>query len=140
MSKARQVGVALAVWTATCLVSVVAMASDTDPWFGPDKALHFGASAVIAGGGYALGTGLAQERWKAFALGGGMAVTAGALKEGLDALGMGTPSWRDFTWDVAGAIVGLGVAYAVDALVRGSPPATVSVPAERRGGIQVWRF
>lgn len=140
MSKARQFGVAFAVWTATCLVSIAAMANDTDPWFGPDKALHFGASAVIAGGGYALGTGLTQERWKAFALGGGAALTAGALKEGLDAMGLGTPSWRDFTWDVAGTLVGLGIAYAIDVLVRGAPQATVPVHVERRDGIQVWRF
>lgn len=140
MSRARQLGVAFAVWTATCLVTISAAASETDPWFGTDKALHFGASAVLAGGGYALGTGLSQDRWKAFALGGGVALTAGALKEGLDAMGMGTPSWRDFTWDVAGTLVGLGVAYAVDALVRSGPPEPASVAAGRRNGIQVWRF
>ncbi len=140
MSRARQLGVAFAVWTATCLFSVAAVADDADPWFGTDKALHFGASAVLAGGGYALGTGLSQDRWKSFALGGGVAITAGALKEGLDAMGMGTPSWRDFTWDVAGTLVGLGIAYAVDSLVRSGPPAPASVAAGRRNGIQVWRF
>jgi len=140
MSRARQLGVAFAVWTATCLISLAAVANDVDPWFGTDKALHFGASAVLAGGGYALGTGLSQDRWKAFALGGGLALTAGTLKEGIDAMGFGNPSWRDFTWDVAGTLVGLGIAYAVDSLVRSSPPAPAPVSASRRSGVEVWRF
>ncbi len=96
-----------------------ARADDPDPWFGRDQALHFGAGAILAGGGYAFGTALAEPRWKALALGGALAITAGAAKEAIDATGAGDPSWRDFTWDVIGAVVGLGVAYAVDAGLHG---------------------
>lgn len=140
MSKSRQWGLALAAWAAVLCASAAASASEADPWFGTDKALHFGASAVLAGSGYALGTGLYQERWKSFALGGSVALAAGAAKEGLDAMGMGTPSWRDFTWDVAGTLVGLGVAYAIDAMIRTTPASQSTVVPARRTGVAVWRF
>jgi len=96
-----------------------ARAADPDPFWGPDKAVHFGAAAAISAGGYAVGTGLWEERWKAAALGGGIAIGAGALKEGLDAAGLGHPSWNDFAWDAIGASCGIAVALAVDALVHG---------------------
>lgn len=142
MTKARQLSVAVGICTAAWLGAAEASASDSDDWFGRDKALHFGASAILAGGGYALGTGLSSERWKAFALGGGVAIAAGALKEGLDAAGLGTPSWRDFTWDVAGTAVGLGIAYAVDSLVRSKPSSSSSQQPVRssREGIAIFRF
>jgi putative lipoprotein len=104
------------------LVPRRAWAQDPDPWWGRDKALHFGAGATIAATGYGVGTAIWPERWKAMALGGGSAIAIGALKEGLDATGFGDPSWKDFTWDVIGAVVGLGVAYAVDYGIRGSAP------------------
>lgn len=141
MSKTRQWGVALALWAGTLGASAAASASDEDPWLGRDKALHFGASAVLAGGGYAVGTGLWPERWKSFALGGGVALAAGAAKEGLDAMGLGTPSWRDFTWDVAGTVVGLGIAYAIDAVVRSAPATSgPTVAPGPRSGVAIWRF
>ena len=99
-----------------------AFAADPDPWFGPDKTLHFAVSAGIAGAGYGVTTALTDERWKAFAVGGGAAVTLGALKEAYDATGHGDPSWKDFAWDVAGTVVGLAVAWGVDALVHGGTP------------------
>lgn len=99
-----------------------ARAADPDPWFGPDKALHFAVSAGIAGAGYGVTTAFEGERWKAFAVGGGAALTLGALKEAYDATGHGDPSWKDFAWDAAGTVVGLAVAWGVDALVRGGTP------------------
>jgi putative lipoprotein len=104
--------------------------ADPDPWFGKDKALHFGASAVIAGGGYAIGAAIFPSRGAALALGGGLALGAGTARELADLAGLGTPSWRDFFWDVAGTIVGLAVAWSVDMLVRGvdakHPPITAA--------------
>jgi putative lipoprotein len=101
------------------LSPAVARAADPDPFWGPDKALHFAASGVIAGAGYGIGTAVWSERWKAFAFGGVAALGAGALKEGLDAAGLGDPSWKDFAWDVIGAAAGLGVAFAIDVGAHG---------------------
>jgi putative lipoprotein len=94
--------------------------SDPDPWFGPDKALHFGASAAIAGGGYALSAVFFDEYGARAGIGGGLALTAGVTKEALDAAGLGRPSWRDLAWDVLGAAVGVGVALTIDVAVRES--------------------
>lgn len=90
--------------------------ADPDPWFGQDKALHFAVSAGIASGSYGL-AGLWRPSSEALRLvvGGSAALAAGAAKELWDlATGLGTPSWKDFTWDVAGTAVGLAVAWAVD--------------------------
>lgn len=140
MSKARQLGLAFSAFMTAMSAAAAASASDPDPWLGRDKALHFGASALLAGGGYAAATGLSSERWKAFAFGGGFALAAGAAKEGLDAMGLGTPSWRDFAWDMAGTAVGLGIAYAVDAIVRSEAAPSASIAAGGRAGATVWRF
>jgi putative lipoprotein len=109
-----------------------AQAADPDPFWGKDKALHFVAAGALAGTGYALTTAATDDRWKAFAVGGGVALGAGALKEGLDALGYGDPSWKDFAWDAIGAAFGLGVAFVIDAAARGSwPPLTASAAHAR---------
>src|SRR5688572_32720087 len=104
--------------------SVRAAEPDPDPWIGRDKALHFVVSASIAGAGYGVTTAFANDRWKAFAIGGAAALAAGALKEGYDATGRGDPSWKDFGWDVVGAVVGLAIAWGIDAGVHGgkAPP------------------
>ena len=99
-----------------------ARAADPDPLLGGDKVLHFAAAGIIAGAGYGVTTAFASDRWKAFAIGGGAAVVAGALKEGFDAAGYGHPSWKDFGWDVAGAVVGLAIAWGIDTAVRGGTP------------------
>lgn len=93
--------------------------ADDDPWFGPDKAKHFGASAVIAVGGYTVGAAVFEDRISAIALGGGLALSAGIGKEVYDAAGYGHASERDLVWDVIGTTTGLGVALAVDWLIRG---------------------
>lgn len=115
-------------------------ADDPDPWFGRDKMLHFGASAVLAGGGYAAGTALFDARYEALLLGGGVALTAGATKELADMAGAGTPSWRDFAWDVVGTAVGLGLAWGVDLALRGTSqerPALGSSRSALQGGVVV---
>jgi putative lipoprotein len=122
-------------FTAALAVAVVttstpARAADKDPFWGPDKALHFAVAGAIAGVGYGITTAATPDRWKAFAVGGAAAVGAGALKEGLDATGMGDPSWKDFAWDVIGAACGLGVAWVVDVAVHGGrvPALSASAP------------
>jgi putative lipoprotein len=99
-----------------------AHADDPDPWFGRDKALHFGATAVLASGGYA-GTALAtDDRRFRLAVGAGLGLGAGVAKELWDLSGHGDASWRDLTWDVVGTATGLAVALAIDAALRRAAP------------------
>ena len=91
---------------------------DPDPWFGPDKALHFTLSSLIAGGGYGL-TALADNHIATrVAFGAGLGITVGAAKELWDLSGHGDPSWKDFTWDVIGTAVGVGIAITIDLATR----------------------
>lgn len=101
---------------------------DPDPWFGPDKALHFTFSAGIAAVGYG-GTALfTEDRGVRLAVGAGLALTAGIGKELLDLAGLGHPSWRDFAWDCAGTAVGVVLSWIVDVFIvqplvaRAQPP------------------
>jgi putative lipoprotein len=94
-------------------------AADPDPWLGPDKALHFGVSAAIAGGGYALAAPFFDDYGARAGLGAGLALSAGMTKEALDAAGLGHPSWRDVAWDVLGTAVGIGISLTIDYAVRG---------------------
>jgi putative lipoprotein len=87
-----------------------------DEWLGKDKALHFGVSVGLAAGGYAAGTQLFETRRSALIFGGSISIALGAGKEIYDATGHGDPSWKDFTWDLIGTAVGLGLAYGVHAL------------------------
>lgn len=105
-------------------VGPTAAHAEPDPWFGHDKELHFAAAASIAVVGYA-GTSLVTPN-RAGRAGAalGLAAAAGAAKELADRAGYGDPSWRDLTWDVAGAVVGTAVALAVDWLVHRYVPAT----------------
>jgi len=102
-----------------------AAASDTDPWFGPDKALHFGVSVGLAAGGYAAASPWLEKRSERALVGGACSLTLGAGKELWDLAGHGDPSWRDFTWDVIGTAAGLALAVGIDALVSHGkdPPA-----------------
>ncbi|WP_394822016.1 YfiM family protein [Pendulispora albinea] len=94
-------------------------ASDPDPWFGRDKVLHFSVAALIASGTYTLAATQFEARYPPLLLGAGTTLVLGAAKEAYDGLGHGTPSWKDFTWDVIGAVVGLGVAWGLDLVIRG---------------------
>lgn len=110
--------------------------ADDDPWWGRDKALHFGVSAGIAAGGYGAGAWVFDKRRDALLLGAGLAVSAGVLKETLDLAGYGTPSWKDLAWDGIGTVAGLAVAWGIDLAVRG-------VSRERplfarRGAVLTW--
>jgi len=103
-------------------------APDPDPWLGPDKALHCTLSAVIAGAGYGVTALFTNDIRLRTAFGGGVALAAGAGKELLDLAGYGDPSWKDFTWDVIGTVIGLGIAISIDVAVRSIHPGQAHAP------------
>jgi putative lipoprotein len=92
-----------------------------DPWWGQDKAQHFLVSATLSSGAYAIGTLEWQSRVPTAGVALGFTLALGAGKEGWDALGHGNASWKDFTWDIVGALAGIGLSFVVDTAVR---PAT----------------
>ena len=96
-----------------------AHAADPDPWLGKDKALHFGASSIIAASGYTIGAFVFDARGHALIAGAALGAAAGIGKETLDLAGHGDPSWRDLTWDGIGIAAGLAVAWGVDLVARG---------------------
>jgi putative lipoprotein len=113
---------AAAVFVAAIAISTAAFADDADPWVSRDKALHFDVSAGIAAAAYGVSAAwLVDARWKALAIGGGVALAAGAGKEIVDATGVfgGDASWKDFTWDAIGTTAGLAIAWGVDLLLGG---------------------
>lgn len=95
---------------------------DPDPWVAPDKALHFGVSAGVSGTSYGVTSLVTSDIRIRVAFGVGTGLVVGAVKELLDMAGLGRPSWKDFAWDVAGTIVGVGIAVAIDFAVRGAKP------------------
>lgn len=109
-------------WAFAFVCTVIAMgharAHAQDSWLGVDKGKHFGASAVLATGGYAASMLVTQEPWQRAALGGGFALTLGVAKEAYDATGQGDPSLRDLTWDVIGCVFGAGVSLLIDYALR----------------------
>ncbi|HLK36621.1 MAG TPA: hypothetical protein VKU41_07695 [Polyangiaceae bacterium] len=112
-------------------------AADADPWIARDKAFHFDVSAGVAAAAYAASAAwLVDARWKALAIGGGVALAVGAGKEAVDATHVfgGDPSWRDFAWDAIGTVAGLALAWGVDLLLGGVDRAhpVLSAPAADR--------
>lgn len=97
-----------------------ATSQEADPWFGPDKGLHFGASAALAGGGYVGGAWVFEEPWQRATVGATLSLSLGVAKELHDLAGYGHPSWRDMTWNAAGTATALGVCWLVDWLWRAS--------------------
>jgi putative lipoprotein len=112
--RGRRAGLTLGVTLAGALLPTSAWASDADPWFGRDKALHFGASALIANAGYGDAALATDDRRVRLGVGGGLALTAGVAKELWDLSGHGDASWRDLTWDVIGTATGLALSAAID--------------------------
>lgn len=126
----RSLVVAIAAPLAFALVLLAARpahadpAPNPDPFFGRDKALHFGFSAALVGVGYG-GAALVgfDHRADRAVLGASLAIGAGFTKEVLDAGGLGTPSWKDFAWDVLGTLAGLGVSISIDYATQPRRPA-----------------
>lgn len=101
--------------------------ADPDPWFAPDKALHFGVSAGLAGLGYGGASLFTEDRAVRIAVGAGFAFSAGIAKELLDLAGLGRPSWKDLAWDALGTAVGVVLSWVLDVFVitpLGRPPPT----------------
>jgi putative lipoprotein len=101
-----------------------ASAQQADPWWGPDKRLHFTFSAAIAGATYGGAALTYPDRGTRLLWGGAVAAGAGIGKEVYDLSGRGDPSWRDLTWDALGVVTGLGIALLIDLALRGPTPAT----------------
>lgn len=110
-------------------ISTPAAAADPDPWFGRDKALHFSVSAGLSIAGYASSALLFDGYGMRAASGASVALSAGVAKEIYDATGAGSASWKDLAWDAAGTLVGVGLALAVDLLIRGQEPAKATSQA-----------
>ena len=96
------------------LLSAPCSATDRDPWWGRDKALHFSACFFFAADGYASASVLTKRESTRMAAGAGLAVAAGAAKEVYDRYYGGDASLRDLTWDVVGAATGTVVSWLVD--------------------------
>lgn len=110
----RRVAAALLACALSLAIAPRAHAAEHDPWFGRDKALHFGACFTLSTGGYA-GTALLTEKTPVrAATGAGLALSAGIAKEVYDRYAGGDPSWRDLTWDAVGTATGVLVAWLVD--------------------------
>jgi putative lipoprotein len=105
---------ALLTTVSVLFVSGPARAADPDPWFGRDKALHFGASAAIASAGYGTSALFSEKTRVRLATGAVLGLGAGVAKELWDLSGHGDASWRDLTWDLAGTVTGLALAAAID--------------------------
>lgn len=99
---------------APLLVPATARAQSNDPWWGRDKALHFGVSAGLSAGGYAASALLFERPGERALAGAAFALSAGVAKELFDLAGGGDPSWRDLAWDGIGTAVGVGIALSLD--------------------------
>lgn len=107
--------------------------AQSDPWFGRDKALHFGVSVGLGLGGYGVVAPQTERRDSRFLLGAGLAFSAGLGKEMLDATGRGDASERDLAWDAAGSAVGAAVGLALDWLLSGAVSDRRLTDAPHRG-------
>jgi putative lipoprotein len=89
-------------------------AAARDPWWGRDKALHFGATFGLSAAGYACGAALTDEPVVRLGVGASLAMGAGLAKEMFDRTSGGDPSLRDLTWDAVGTATGLFTAWLID--------------------------
>jgi putative lipoprotein len=119
-----------------CLLAGGGRARAEDLWLGPDKGLHFGASAVLAAGGYAGSMWIVREPFERAALGAGVGLAFGIGKELYDATGRGDPSWRDLAWDVIGCAFGVGVSLLLDHTFR--EPMTPQMRGRALSVIATW--
>lgn len=103
------------------LAALVLKASD--PWFGVDKLKHVAACGFIAGDAYWLSLEMNAGPTRRVLYGLGAALAVGASKELIWdlALRRGDPSFRDFTADVVGAVIGTGLSVLLDHVIVGDP-------------------
>ncbi len=89
-------------------------ASERDPWWGRDKALHLSATALVAVDGYAGASLFSRRETVRAGTGCALSFAVGAAKEVYDRYAGGDPSIRDLTWDVVGAATGTALSWLVD--------------------------
>lgn len=78
-----------------------------DSWTGKDKAEHFVSSAILSSAGSAWGDKQHWNEGRSARFGLMFALSLGAAKELYDSREGGSGwSWKDFSWDVAGAATG----------------------------------
>ena len=95
-------------------IAAPCFAESADPWWGRDKAIHFSASLILAGDGYATAATLTRRESVRVGVGASVAFAAGASKEVYDRYSGGDASMRDLTWDVVGAATGSIVSWLID--------------------------
>jgi uncharacterized protein YfiM (DUF2279 family) len=100
-----------------------------DRWLARDKALHIGAGAGFAAGGYALSAIHYPNRKPRIIAGLGFGLGASAAKEWRDRYTGDTSSWKDFGAGAIGTVSGVLVAWLVDRAVHPKPKATTVASA-----------
>ncbi|UNK62383.1 YfiM family lipoprotein [Buttiauxella ferragutiae] len=81
-----------------------------DQWHGQDKAQHFIASAILSAAGNEYGQHQGWSDSRSANFGFLFSVSLGATKEFWDSRSAGSGwSWKDFTWDIAGAATGYAI-------------------------------
>lgn len=88
-----------------------------DRWWGPDKELHLYASAGLASTSWWFAKSLRLSDPVASACALSLTLLVGGAKELVDLTGLGDPSWKDFAWDVIGAVVGVVLGLVIERLV-----------------------
>ncbi|WLS79893.1 YfiM family lipoprotein [Erwinia pyri] len=88
-----------------CCTGCTHMAQDS--WTGKDKSQHFFSSAFLTAAGNAYGEKQHWSEGRSASFGLMFAISLGAAKELYDSRQGGTGwSWKDFSWDIAGAATG----------------------------------
>jgi len=82
----------------TAILLSCSLNANADTWTGPDKTLHLLGGFTVS----TLVTMHTKDPWEGFKWG----VIAGAVKEGLDAMGAGEVSGKDFAITVLGSAIG----------------------------------
>jgi uncharacterized protein YfiM (DUF2279 family) len=95
------------------LVALPSPARARDLWLAPDKALHFGATFLLASASYGAAAPLTPPPVVRFGTAAGVAMAVGLAKEMHDRTSGGDPSLRDLAWDAVGTATGLVVAWLV---------------------------
>lgn len=95
-----------------CIVFICSGCTHTaeDNWTGKDKVQHFVGSALLAATGNQYGSQQNWHRADSNSFGLMFALTLGAGKELYDSRTQGSGwSWKDLSWDVAGAATGFAL-------------------------------
>ena len=85
-----------------------------DDWVGPDKGLHFAASAGLSVLGHGLAIPLLESPLERATLGLVGALALGLAKEFVDGFGLASASLKDVTWNLGGALTGAILAWTID--------------------------